>query len=433
MNKLKQDNLNTIDLSWWIIVILGLLTAIGPLATDMYLPAFPQISQDLAGYGNGAAQITLTVWFIGLAIGQFTSGPISDRYGRRAPLFLGMLLFTLGSAGCAIFSNFYLFCLCRLLSSLGGSTAMVVPRAMVRDIATGKKGIKIMAQLALVGAIVPIAAPTLGGLIVAKFPWRVLFWIMTIYGFLGTVSVIIMLPDTLPIRYRIQSSIRSILWRYIRIVQEPVFSSNTLITSFGLFMIFAYLSGTPDILSNVMHFSKLQLALWFGINSAVIAGCNQLNGILINKFKPSFLTNCAVNVAFIVSILFIILCFLPLPHNWLGIILVCSPIVIIMGCLGFIFPNCTIFAFTLHGRKIGSASALLGTIQFILGALSSWIMGLLPQDNMLYVAIGVFIGVLGFFLCNLWRQYATCKIISKMQERVNKGNNNFDRLIKDLK
>ena len=204
---------------------------------------------------------------------------------------------------------------------------MVVPRAMVRDIATGKKGIKIMAQLALVGAIVPIAAPTLGGLIVAKFPWRVLFWIMTIYGFLGTVSVIIMLPDTLPIRYRIQSSIRSILWRYIRIV----------------------------------------------------------------------------------------------------------PIVIIMGCLGFIFPNCTIFAFTLHGRKIGSASALLGTIQFILGALSSWIMGLLPQDNMLYVAIGVFIGVLGFFLCNLWRQYATCKIISKMQERVSKGNNNFDRLIKDLK
>ncbi|MCT6842434.1 MAG: hypothetical protein M3Z93_04820, partial [Commensalibacter sp.] len=260
-----------------------------------------------------------------------------------------------------------------------------------------------------------------------------LFWIMTIYGFLGTVSVIIMLPDTLPIKYRIQSSIRSILWRYIRIVQEPVFSSNTLITSFGLFMIFAYLSGTPDILSNVMHFSKLQLALWFGINSAVIAGCNQLNGILINKFKPSFLTNCAVNVAFIVSILFIILCFLPLPHNCLGIILVCSPIVIIMGCLGFIFPNCTIFAFTLHGRKIGSASALLGTIQFILGALSSWIMGLLPQDNMLYVAIGVFIGVFGFFLCNLWRQYATCKIISKMQERVSKGNNNFDRLIKDLK
>ncbi len=213
MNNSKLETLNHTDLSWWIIIILGLLTAIGPLATDMYLPAFPQISHDLAGYGNGAAQITLTVWFIGLAIGQFTAGPISDRFGRRSPLFLGMLLFTLGSAGCAIFSDFYLFCLCRLLSSVGGSAAMVVPRAMIRDIATGKKGIKIMAQLALVGAIVPIAAPTLGGIIVAKFPWRVLFWIMTIYGLLGTIAVFIMLPDTLPIKYRIKSTTRSILWR----------------------------------------------------------------------------------------------------------------------------------------------------------------------------------------------------------------------------
>ncbi len=198
-------------------------------------------------------------------------------------------------------------------------------------------------------------------------------------------------------------------------------------------MIFAYLSGTPDILSNIMHFSKLQLALWFGINSLVIAGCNQINGILINRYKPGKITNIAINVSMLISILFIILCFLPLPNNWFGIVLLCSPIVIIMGCLGFIFPNCTIFAFTLHGRKIGSASALLGTLQFILGAISSWMMGLMPQDNMLYVAIGVFIGVLGYFLFNIWRNYATQKIIAKMQLRIQKGNNNFRHLIKDLK
>lgn len=428
----NQNDSKHIDLSYWLIIILGLLTAIGPLATDMYLPAFPQISKDLAGYGNGAAQITLTVWFIGLAIGQFTSGPISDRYGRRSPLFLGMILFTIGSAGCAIFSNFYIFCLCRFLSSLGGSVAMVVPRAMVRDIASGNRGIKIMAQLALVGAIVPIAAPTLGGIIVAKFPWRILFWIMTIYGLVGSIFVIFMLPDTLPISYRIRSSIRSILWRYVRIIQEPIFLSNTMMTSFGLFMIFAYLSGTPDVLSQDMHFSKLQLALWFGINSAVIAGCNQINGILINNIKPHILANIAVNVAMIVAILFVLICLLPIPLNLFSILLKCAPIVIIMGCLGFIFPNCTIFAFTLHGRRIGSASALLGTIQFVLGAISSWMMGALPKNNMFYVALGVFIGVFGIFIFNLWRRKMTQKTILKMTQRVEKGHHNFDRFIKDL-
>ncbi|CAI3932297.1 MULTISPECIES: multidrug effflux MFS transporter [Commensalibacter] len=419
-------------LSIWVIIILGLLTAIGPLATDMYLPAFPQINEDLAGYGDGAAKMTLTVWFIGLALGQLSIGPISDRLGRRAPLLIGIIVFTIGSIGCAIFSDFYVFCFFRFLSSLGGSAGMVIPRAMVRDISSGSKGIKIMAQLALVSCIVPIVAPTLGGLIVIKFPWQILFWIMGIYGIIGSFIVYFYLPDTLMHRYRIYSSIRSIFWRYIRIVREPIFFTNTMITGFALFMIFAYLSGTPDVLSKSMGFTKLQLAIWFGINSFIIAACNQVNGLLLNKIRPYIMLNIATNIAFATSILFIIICLLPIPLNTLGIVLHCAPIVIIMGCLGFVFPNCTIFAFILHGRRVGSASALLGTIQFLLGAVSSWMMSKLPSTNMLSVAIGVFIGVLGMFLFNLWRRNTTRTIIKKMKVGVQQGQHNYYAFLKDL-
>lgn len=419
-------------LSMWVIIILGLLTAIGPLATDMYLPAFPQINKDLAGYGNGAAQMTLTVWFIGLALGQFSIGPISDRFGRRYPLLIGIITFTIGSIGCAISSDFYLFCFFRLLSSFGGSAGMVIPRAMVRDISSGSAGIQIMAQLALVSCIVPIVAPTLGGLIVAQFPWRILFWIMGVYGVIGSFIVFFALPDTLLPRYRIYSTISSILWRYVRIVREPIFISNTLITGFGLFMIFAYLSGTPEVLSKSMGFSKLGLAAWFGINSFVIAGCNQINGLLVHKIKPYTMLNIAATVAFITSIAFIIICASPIPLNNLGIFLHCAPIVIIMGCLGFVFPNCTIFAFILHGRRIGSASALLGTIQFVLGAISSWMMGQMALNSMLPVAIGVFVGVFGMFACNVWRQRITTTIITKMKSGIQQGQHNYYHFLKDL-
>ncbi|CAK7192941.1 Bicyclomycin resistance protein [Commensalibacter sp. Nvir] len=419
-------------LSVWVIIILGLLTAIGPLATDMYLPAFPQISKDLAGYGYGAAQITLTVWFIGLAIGQFSIGPIADRFGRKAPLLIGMCTFTLGSIGCATVSNFYLFCFCRLISSIGGASGMVIPRAMVRDISSGSAGIKTMAQLALVSCIVPIIAPTLGGLLIAQFPWRILFWIMGAYGLIGTTIVYFILPDTLAIQYRIRSSIRSIAWRYLKIIREPIFFSNTMMTSSGLFMIFAYLSGTPDVLHNVMHLSSLQLALWFGINSVAIAGCNQINGLLVSKVRPYIMLNIAVNVAFIASVLLILLSFLPIPYTRLGIIISCSPIVVIMGCLGFVFPNCTIFAFTLHGRRVGSASALLGTLQFGLGALSSWMMGTLHLTSMRPVAFGVFTGISSLFIFNIWRRNVTRSILKKMKERIKKGQHNYYQFIRDL-
>lgn len=416
----------------WMMVILGLATAIGPLATDMYLPAFPKINHDLVGYGDGSAQMTLAIWFIGLAIGQFSIGPLSDRYGRRVPLFLGMLIFTLASIGCAIVTNFYLFCLYRFFASLGGSAGMVIARAMVRDVSSGSSGIRMMAQLALMGCIVPIAAPTLGSFIVASVDWRWLFWIMTLYGTIESLVILFYLPDTLPKKYRIQSSFRNILWQYVRIGSEPIFASNTLITSFANFIIFAYLSGTPMVLSSAMHFTPLQLGIWFGINSIAIAGCNQINSFLIRHRRPATLLNFGVCVASVAGVSFIIIALLPLEMNFWKIFLSCCPIVIIMGSLGFIFPNCTIFAFTLHGRRTGSASALLGTVQFLLGSISSTLMSFMPNHSMLPTASVICFGVIGMLLCNLWRKKSTAAILTKVRGKPQNRPFGFGHLLKDL-
>ncbi len=222
----------------WLIILLGLVTGIGPLATDMYLPAFPEVEQDLAG-GSGSAQFTLAAWFMGLALGQFSQGPLSDRFGRRAPLVLGLAIFAVASAGCALVHNYHLFCLFRFVGAIGGSASAVIPRAIVRDVATGKAGAKIMSQLTLVFGVMPVLAPSFGSLVLKVGNWRWIFWVGTAYAVLGIVGILASLPDTLAPQRRIALSPMQIASRYVVILKEPVFRANALIATFSTFVMFA--------------------------------------------------------------------------------------------------------------------------------------------------------------------------------------------------
>ncbi|MCT6880676.1 MAG: hypothetical protein M3Z67_09395, partial [Commensalibacter sp.] len=189
---------------------------------------------------------------------------------------------------------------------------------------------------------------------------------------------------------------------------------------------------TPMVLSSAMHFTPLQLGIWFGINSIAIAGCNQINSFLIRHRRPATLLNFGVCVASVAGISFIIIALLPLEMNFWKIFLSCCPIVIIMGSLGFIFPNCTIFAFTLHGRRTGSASALLGTVQFLLGSISSTLMSFMPNHSMLPTASVICFGVIGMLLCNLWRKKSTAAILTKVRGKPQNRPFGFGHLLKDL-
>ncbi|MFE8872630.1 multidrug effflux MFS transporter [Acetobacter persici] len=388
----------------WLIVLLGLVTAIGPVATDMYLPAFPEVEHDLGG-GKGSAQFTLGAWFLGLAIGQFSQGPLSDRFGRRVPLMLGLLVFAIASAGCAMVQDYHLFCLCRFVAAVGGSASAVIPRAIVRDVATGKKGAKLMSQLTLVFGVMPVLAPSLGSLVLQFGNWRWIFWIGTLYALSAIVGLFCSLPDTLRPERRVAFSPIKILTRYITISQEPVFLSNALIATFSTFVMFAYLGSAPVLFEQVLHFTPGQFGAFFGVNAAAFILGTQINGRLVHRVAMPVLLEGALLWAIVAGGLFTVLalCGVAGEHHAL---LTCTLIASITGALGFIGPNATVMSFYHHGQHAGSASALLGTMQFGIGSLSSVLVGLLPGGSAIPTAIGMMVGILGMAGADLMRRHA---------------------------
>ncbi|MFT8675310.1 MAG: multidrug effflux MFS transporter [Acetobacter sp.] len=395
----------TVSLSFPIIVLLGLVTAIGPLATDMYLPAFPELEHDLGG-GAGSAQFTLGAWFLGLAIGQFSIGPLSDRFGRKGPLLAGLAIFGLASAGCALTRDFNLFCFWRFLGALGGSASAVVPRAIVRDVATGKKGAHIMAQLTLVFGVMPILAPSLGSVVLKFGSWQGIFWLGAVYAALGILGVAFMLPDTLLPERRLRLLAAEILSRYATIIREPVFLSNALITSFSTSVMFAYLAAAPTLFEQTLHFSPGGFGAFFGVNAAMFILGTQINGRLVHRFPMPVILQVAILWACLMGCVFVALALAGVAgaaHPWLTCCLVTST----TAALGFIGPNGTVLSFSRHGHQAGSASALLGTMQFTLGSLGSVLVGVLPGGGAIPTALGMTIGAFGMLAGNLLRRRAT--------------------------
>lgn len=389
---LLQSMLATGRMPTSLIVLLGLITAIGPLSTDMYLPAFPTLDREL-GAGPGSSQLTLATWFAGLALGQFSCGPLSDRFGRRTPLMVGLFLYTLASIGCATTSHFVAFCTFRFLAALGGSISSVVPRAFVRDIATGRQGAKIMTQLTLVFGAMPILAPSLGGAVLSFGSWRWIFWIAVLYGALGIVAVFFLLPDTLPLSRRLRLPPTAILSRYIEILKEPHFLLNALIASGSTFVIFAYLGGAPVIFEHLMGFTPSQFALFFGVNAATFILCTQICGRLVHRFPLERLMQTGIASCAFFAALFVVLVLT-------GIITPAHPVAVglvlmaINASLGFIGANATVLAFHHHGNQAGSASAMLGTLQFSIGSISGLMMGFMPASSLLPTAAVMMLGSL---------------------------------------
>lgn len=390
--------------SLWLIILLGLITGIGPLATDMYLPAFPEVEHDLGG-GPGSAQFTLAAWFMGLALGQFSQGPLSDRFGRRTPLVLGLAVFALASAGCALVQDYHLFCLFRFVAAIGGSASAVIPRAIVRDVATGKKGAKIMSQLTLVFGVMPVLAPSFGSVVLKFGSWRWIFWVGTVYAVLAIIGILTSLPDTLAPQRRIAFSPVRIASRYLVILQEPVFRANALLATFSTFVMFAYLGSAPVLFEQVLHFSSGQFGVFFGVNAAAFILGTQINGRLVHKISMPHLLEGALLWAFIMGLLFVGLACTGIAgehHPFLT----CALITSITGALGFIGPNATVMSFYHHGHHAGSASAMLGTLQFSIGSLSSVLVGLLPGGSAIPTALGMMAGIMGMVLADWMRRCA---------------------------
>jgi MFS transporter, DHA1 family, multidrug resistance protein len=382
----------------WLPVLLGFLTAVGPVSTDMYLPAFPAIEQSLGGWA-GSAQITLATWFAGLAVGQITQGTLSDRFGRRAPLLLGTAIYTLASVGCALAPGLASLSVLRFVAAFGGSAGMVIPRAIVRDLSDGHAAVRLMSRLMLVMGVTPILAPTLGGLVLSVASWRVIFWAGAAYGLVCAGLVWRLLPDTLPRANRVRLGLGGLLNRYLAIGRERGFITHAMMGGCGLFSMFAYLGGSPAVFITLFRLSPPQYGMLFGANAFFYIMAAQLNARLVPRFG-SARTLAAAAAAFLVSTAAAAGVAWAQVGNLFATLL---PLTAMWASLGFLTPNAAVGALSRHAPHAASASALMGTLQFGLGAASGTLVGLLDDGTARPMATLLLLGAAGAMVANAYR------------------------------
>ena len=374
----------------WLPILLGFLTAVGPLSTDMYLPAFPAIEASLGGR-PGTAQVTLAAWFAGLAVGQLTQGSLADRYGRRGPLVFGTIVYALANAGCALATDIGTLSVLRFVAAFGGSASMVIPRAIVRDLAEGHAAARMMSKLILVMGAAPILAPSLGGLVLGFSSWHAIFWITTAYGCLCGVLVWAVLPETLRPHYRIRLGLGGMAARYLGVAQDRVFLSYALMGGFGMFGMFAYIGGSPPVLIQHFGFSPQAFGALFGVSAGMFILAAQISPRLLPRFgAPAMVRAASMTYAAAGCLL---LAFALAGRG--GPAAVILPVMLAMGSMGFIMPNAAVGALTRHANQAGSASALMGTIQFTLAAGSGVLVGALSDGTARPMAALLLLGALG--------------------------------------
>jgi DHA1 family bicyclomycin/chloramphenicol resistance-like MFS transporter len=365
-------------------LVLGLLSAIGPFAIDMYLPALPSIGQSL-GASTGAVQASLMAFFISLGIGQIVYGPVSDMVGRKAPLYFGLLLFAAGSIGCALAPDIHTLVVLRFVQGLGACAGMVVPRAVVRDLHTGHDAARLMSLLMLVFSVSPILAPLTGSLLIESLGWRSVFWAVTVAAVLGLVLLATSLPETRPPAQRVDSSVASALAAYGVLLRDRHFLGLVFIGAFGISSFFAYLANSSFVLIDHYGLTPRQYSLAFAANAASFIGVSQFTGRLSARFG-------LVPVVKVAVVGYAGVMLLLLALNLAGVQrldLLLALLFVGYGFLGLVVPTTAVLALEEHGTIAGTASALMGTLQFVTGALVMAIVGLFVDGSARPMVAGI--------------------------------------------
>lgn len=343
-------------------LVLGLVSAVGPFAIDMYLPALPTIGQAL-GASPGAVQATLIVFFVALGAGQVVYGPVSDMLGRKGPLYFGLALFAVGSIGCALAPDVPTLIALRFVQGLGACAGMVVPRAVVRDLHTGNDAARLMSLLMLVFSVSPILAPLTGSLLIDSFGWRSVFWAVALAAVLATVLLATSLPETRPPEERVGSTFATALQAYGVLLRDRHFLGLSLIGGFGVASFFAYLANSSFVLIDHYGLSPRQFSLAFAANAASFIGVSQLTGRLGARFGLPRMVKVAVT-AYALVMAAAVLLQLAGVHSlavMLGLLFVGY------GALGLVVPASMVLSMEEHGAIAGTASALGGTLHFVCG------------------------------------------------------------------
>ncbi|MFL1464045.1 multidrug effflux MFS transporter [Roseococcus sp. DSY-14] len=345
-----------------VILVLGLLSAFAPLSIDMYLPALPAIGEELGG-GTRAAQATLAAYFAGMAAGQLLHGPLSDRFGRRRPLFAGLAVYVLASAGCALATGMPALVGLRLLQALAGCAGMVIARAVVRDLADRTDPVRMMARLMLVMGAAPILAPLLGGWVAGALGWRAIFWVLAAVGLLALVLCALFLPESLPPGRRQRGGVRAALRGAARLLADARFLRAALPGALAIAGMFAYIAASPHVFIELHGVAPDRYGWLFGGAAFGIIAASQLAGRLAEAWGREGLLSRALLALALTGLAILGLSGAPLP--WLY-----GAIWLYVALMGLVLPTAGVLCMQPFPALAGTASALLGALQFALGALA---------------------------------------------------------------
>ena len=369
-----------------LILILGLLTAIGPFSIDMYLPAFPEIAKNLH---TSVAQVMLSLssFFIGISVGQLIYGPLLERFGRKKPLYAGLCIYLLASIGCAMATSVNALILFRLLQALGGCAGMVAARAIVRDLFAVKENAKIFSLLMLVVAVSPIIAPTAGGYITAAFGWRYVFITLIFVNLIILAGVYFLLPESKKPDPHFSLKAGAIIKSFGSILRHPQFYTFALTGAVAYGGLCAYVSGSPNVFMEVFRVNEKQYGWIFALIAVGIISASQVNTLALKKYSSEQIIKVATLSQSLIGITLAGLSF----FGWSELYFTIFLIFLFLCCQGFIFPNASALSLAAFGHNAGSASALMGAIQMGVGAGASALVSLFQNDTTLPMA-GVMAG-----------------------------------------
>lgn len=371
------------------ILILGLLSAFGPLSIDMYLPALPGIAKDFA-VPLASVQLSLASFLIGIALGQIFYGPITDRWGRKKPLYVGLIVYALASFACASTFDVSGLIIYRFLQALGACAGMVITRAMVRDLYQPHESAKVFSLLMLIMGVAPILAPVLGGVLTTAFGWRSIFWALTVVSLLALFCIFKFLPETH--KPDVKYGLKDIFRNYFGILKDKNFTGYTLTMSLVYSGMFAYITGSSFVFITHYGLTPAQYAWVFGANAFGLIAFSQINGRILRKLPPeAILLRVLPFVAFF-GVLILLVGVFDGP-----IWAMCGSLFLYICIMGLIAPNSSACALAYQKKHAGSASALMGTLQFAVASIFSGLVSHFHNETILpMTAIMCVCGVLSY-------------------------------------
>ena len=357
-----------------IILALGLLAATAPFSLDAYLPALPEMADEF-GASASIIQFSLTACLLGLGAGQLFAGPLGDRYGRRVPMLVGSAAYTLASVGCALAPSAEILIACRIVQGLAGAVAVVLSRAVVHDIASGRVAARVYSQMAAISSAAPVVAPVVGALIIGFAGWRGVFVVLAGLGVVMMLAVQFVIGETHPADRRISAAIGPVLRSFSALLRDRVFRGYALVVMFTAALLFSYISSAPFVLQDVFGFTPLGFALTFATVGAGLVCTSLLNARLLRRFAPTRLlvVMATVQLGGVLALGAVVAVKVALDWQSTPALVLCL-VWAVVPCAA-ITPTCISLAMARSGERAGSASALLGVCMFLTGAVVSPLSG----------------------------------------------------------